>query len=58
MAEFSDEDLVIAIGQALANGRLDVVPGIVAVFALQNPGLAEGVRDVVRAACAVDPASL
>jgi hypothetical protein len=45
--EFSDEQIESAIGEALAEQNVNVIPGLIAVLALQNPERAEHIRQTI-----------
>lgn len=51
--EFSDEQILETVADAIANRDLDVVPGLLMVLALQNPALAQRTLDAIKAALAV-----
>lgn len=51
--EFSDEQILETVADAIANRDLEVVPGLLTVLALQNPALAQRTLDAIKAALAV-----
>jgi hypothetical protein len=45
MPEFTDEQILTTIGSALRKRDIEAIPGLLAVLTVQNPRLAETVRD-------------
>ncbi len=51
--EFTDDQIVDAVTQAIADRRFDLVEGLVALLALQNPTRAQEVLTTIRAGLAL-----
>jgi hypothetical protein len=47
MSEFTDDQILTAIGDALRESNIAVVPGLIRLLALQNPDAAQTVMDAI-----------